>query len=46
MESCTQCQAMESCPKANIDGFKDILREENLYLITEVTELKVGAQMD
>ncbi|KAB1204382.1 putative esterase YitV [Morella rubra] len=31
-------EAMESCPKANIDGFKDILREENLYLITEAGE--------
>lgn len=27
---------MESCPKANITGFKDLLKEENLYLITEV----------
>jgi len=27
---------MESCPKVNIDGFKDVLKEENLYLITEV----------
>ncbi|KAG6649345.1 hypothetical protein CIPAW_07G206000 [Carya illinoinensis] len=28
-------KAMECCPKADIDGFKDLLREENLYLITE-----------
>ncbi|KAG6706061.1 hypothetical protein I3842_07G208600 [Carya illinoinensis] len=28
-------EAMECCPKADIDGFKDLLREENLYLITE-----------
>ncbi|KAF8400814.1 hypothetical protein HHK36_014116 [Tetracentron sinense] len=28
-------KAMESCPKANIENFKDLLREENLYLITE-----------
>ncbi|GLT53426.1 hypothetical protein SLA2020_266960 [Shorea laevis] len=28
-------EVMESCPKANIVGFKDLLKEENLYLITE-----------
>ncbi|XP_062165247.1 uncharacterized protein LOC133871829 [Alnus glutinosa] len=28
-------EVMESCPKVNIDGFKDLLKEENLYLITE-----------
>ncbi|KAF5456507.1 hypothetical protein F2P56_025979 [Juglans regia] len=28
-------EAMACCPKADIDGFKDLLREENLYLITE-----------
>ncbi|KAM4074536.1 hypothetical protein ACB094_10G100800 [Castanea mollissima] len=31
-------EAMESCPKANITGFKDLLKEENLYLITEAGE--------
>ncbi|GMY17609.1 putative esterase yitv [Fagus crenata] len=31
-------EAMESCPKQNIDGFKDLLKEENLYLITEAGE--------
>ncbi|XP_057960042.1 uncharacterized protein LOC131152279 [Malania oleifera] len=28
-------EAMQSCPKANIENFKDLLQEENLYLITE-----------
>ncbi|XP_048227972.1 putative esterase YitV isoform X1 [Ricinus communis] len=28
-------QAMESCPKADIKNFKDLIKEENLYLITE-----------
>ncbi|KAG0461214.1 hypothetical protein HPP92_021511 [Vanilla planifolia] len=28
-------KAMESCPKANIDGLKDQLVQENIYLITE-----------
>ncbi|KAK9273991.1 hypothetical protein L1049_018805 [Liquidambar formosana] len=31
-------EAMESCPKANIKNFKDLLREENLYLTTEAGE--------
>ncbi|XP_043706407.1 putative esterase YitV [Telopea speciosissima] len=31
-------QEMESCPKENIENFKDLLREENLYLITEASE--------
>ncbi|XP_043706406.1 putative hydrolase YtaP [Telopea speciosissima] len=31
-------EAMESCPKENIENFKDLLREENLYLITEASE--------
>lgn len=30
------CQAMESCPKADIENLKDLLVEENLYLYTEV----------
>lgn len=29
---------MNACPKANITNINDKLREENLYLITEVTE--------
>ncbi|EEF45890.1 putative esterase YitV isoform X2 [Ricinus communis] len=28
-------EAMESCPKADIKNFKDLIKEENLYLITE-----------
>ncbi|XP_059642610.1 uncharacterized protein LOC132284517 [Cornus florida] len=28
-------EAMESCPKANIPNFKDLVKEENLYLTTE-----------
>ncbi|KAF3446433.1 hypothetical protein FNV43_RR11612 [Rhamnella rubrinervis] len=31
-------EAMESCPKANISNLKDLLQEENLYLITEAGE--------
>ncbi|KAF9601414.1 hypothetical protein IFM89_019687 [Coptis chinensis] len=31
-------QAMESCPRENVENFKDRLREENLYLITEAGE--------
>ena len=27
---------MESCPKANIGNLKELLKEENLYLHTEV----------
>lgn len=27
---------MESCPKKEIENFKSLLKEENLYLITEV----------
>ncbi|KAJ7965972.1 alpha/beta-Hydrolases superfamily protein [Quillaja saponaria] len=30
--------AMESCPKANIENIKDLLKEENLYLTTEEGE--------
>ncbi|GMP94839.1 hypothetical protein CsSME_00044127 [Camellia sinensis var. sinensis] len=29
-------EAMESCPKADIPNLKDLLKEENVYLITEV----------
>lgn len=29
---------MNACPKANITDINDKLQEENLYLITEVTE--------
>ncbi|WP_285167019.1 hypothetical protein, partial [Mycobacterium tuberculosis] len=28
-------EVMESCPRKDIEGFKDKLVEENLYLITE-----------
>ncbi|KAK8958663.1 hypothetical protein KSP40_PGU020352 [Platanthera guangdongensis] len=31
-------EVMESCPKDDIDGFRDELVEENLYLITEASE--------
>ncbi|KAL6985412.1 hypothetical protein U1Q18_018787 [Sarracenia purpurea var. burkii] len=31
----TFSEAMESCPKANIPNLKDLLKEENFYLITE-----------
>ncbi|XP_050215253.1 uncharacterized protein LOC130014441 [Mercurialis annua] len=31
----THTQAMEHCPKAEMKDFKSLLREENLYLITE-----------
>ncbi|KAI4337482.1 hypothetical protein L6164_015893 [Bauhinia variegata] len=31
-------EAMESCPKANIDNIDDLLKEENLYLTTEKGE--------
>ncbi|KAL8107122.1 hypothetical protein AgCh_023784 [Apium graveolens] len=31
-------EAMESCPKANIPNFKEVLKEENLYLTTEEGE--------
>ncbi|KAK3028362.1 hypothetical protein RJ639_039820 [Escallonia herrerae] len=31
-------EAMESCPKANISNFKELLEEENFYLITESGE--------
>ncbi|XP_048331954.2 uncharacterized protein LOC125423016 isoform X2 [Ziziphus jujuba] len=34
----TFSEAMESCPKANISNLKDLLQEENLYLITEAGE--------
>ncbi|KAK6912725.1 Peptidase S9, prolyl oligopeptidase, catalytic domain [Dillenia turbinata] len=34
----THSEAMESCPKANITKFKELLREENHYLITEAGE--------
>ncbi|KAF2304458.1 hypothetical protein GH714_031677 [Hevea brasiliensis] len=30
--------AMESCPKVDIKNFKELLKEENLYLITEAGE--------
>ena len=29
-------QAMESCPKKDIPNFKELLKEENFYLTTEV----------
>ncbi|KAI6681549.1 hypothetical protein NL676_035430 [Syzygium grande] len=32
------CEAMESCPKENIENLKELLKEENLYLITEKGE--------
>lgn len=28
---------MESCPKANVENFKKLLKEENIYLYTEVS---------
>ncbi|XP_010249673.1 PREDICTED: uncharacterized protein LOC104592159 [Nelumbo nucifera] len=31
-------EAMESCPKESIDNLKDLLKEENLYLMTEASE--------
>lgn len=31
-------QAMESCPKANVPNFKELLKEENFYLKTEVSK--------
>ncbi|KAJ4708045.1 alpha/beta-Hydrolases superfamily protein [Melia azedarach] len=31
-------EAMESCPKANVENFKELLQEENLYLYTEAGE--------
>ncbi|CAL5394849.1 unnamed protein product [Camellia sinensis] len=31
-------EAMESCPKADIPNLKDLLKEENVYLITEAGE--------
>ncbi|KAL5558824.1 hypothetical protein UlMin_035035 [Ulmus minor] len=31
-------EAMASCPKANVENLKDLLQEENLYLITETGE--------
>ncbi|KAJ0090444.1 hypothetical protein Patl1_12898 [Pistacia atlantica] len=31
-------EAMESCPKAKIENFKELLKEENLYLHTEAGE--------
>ncbi|KAK4770381.1 hypothetical protein SAY87_030913 [Trapa incisa] len=31
-------EAMESCPKENIENFNELLKEENLYLITEEGE--------
>ncbi|XP_077219305.1 alpha/beta-Hydrolases superfamily protein [Tasmannia lanceolata] len=31
-------EAMESCPKKNVSGLNDRLKEENLYLITEAGE--------
>ncbi|XP_010668130.2 uncharacterized protein LOC104885118 [Beta vulgaris subsp. vulgaris] len=31
-------EAMESCPKADIENLKDLLVEENLYLYTEASE--------
>ncbi|XP_065851379.1 uncharacterized protein [Euphorbia lathyris] len=31
-------EAMESCPKAEIENFNHLLREENIYLITEAGE--------
>ncbi|OMO61896.1 hypothetical protein CCACVL1_23172 [Corchorus capsularis] len=34
----TFSEAMESCPKANIPNFKELLKEENIYLHTEEGE--------
>ncbi|KAH9761135.1 AB hydrolase-1 domain-containing protein [Citrus sinensis] len=34
----TNSEAMESCPKANVENFKKLLKEENLYLYTEAGE--------
>ncbi|OAY54276.1 putative hydrolase YtaP [Manihot esculenta] len=34
----TRSEAMESCPKVVIKNFKELLKEENLYLITESGE--------
>ncbi|KAJ8432393.1 hypothetical protein Cgig2_009995 [Carnegiea gigantea] len=34
----TFSEAMESCPKADIENLKDLLVEENLYLHTEASE--------
>lgn len=34
----TYSEAMESCPKADIENLKDLLVEENLYLHTEASE--------
>ncbi|XP_050215250.1 uncharacterized protein LOC126666279 [Mercurialis annua] len=31
----TRSEAMESCPKVEIKNFKELIKEENLYLITE-----------
>ncbi|GMP94834.1 hypothetical protein CsSME_00044127 [Camellia sinensis var. sinensis] len=40
-------EAMESCPKADIPNLKDLLKEENVYLITEalVSSWKQGDTM-
>lgn len=32
-------QELESCPTANISNFRELLKEENFYLITEVSTL-------
>ncbi|KAM7459381.1 hypothetical protein LguiA_036375 [Lonicera macranthoides] len=34
----TYSETMASCPKANISNFKELLQEENFYLITEAGE--------
>ncbi|KAK9699845.1 hypothetical protein RND81_08G198700 [Saponaria officinalis] len=34
----TFSEAMESCPKADVENLKDLLVEENLYLYTEASE--------
>lgn len=33
-------QAMEACPKKEIPNFKELLKEENFYLTTEVYSVK------
>ncbi|KAK9208082.1 hypothetical protein WN944_000436 [Citrus x changshan-huyou] len=34
----TNSEAMESCPKANVENFKKLCKEENLYLYSEAGE--------
>lgn len=44
--SLTFYQAMESCPKADIENLKDLLKEENLYLFTEVSKVSWHSDSD